>query len=76
MPTRKSLNDSWITQFTLGLSDEQYYCNDHSPEPVNERNYKPKENPLEEFTGERLGTVEYNHLTKEISIKIDGPEKD
>ena len=70
MPTRESLNDSWLAQFTLGLSDEQYYCQDHNPDYI-----PPKENNIP-LTGEKLGTVEYNSITKELSIKIDGPQKD
>jgi hypothetical protein len=70
MPTRKSLNDSWLAQFTLGLSDEQYYCQDHNPD------YKPSQDNNTKFTGEKIGTVEYNPIKKELSIKIDGSQKD
>jgi hypothetical protein len=70
MPTRKSLNDSWRAQFVLGISEEQYYCQDHNRDYIS-----PKDNDIK-LTGEKLGTVEYNPITKELSIKIDGTEKD
>jgi hypothetical protein len=76
MPTTKQLMDSWRAQFKMGLSGSDYYCNDHSPEPSNETNYKPKGDFLEELSGEKLGTVEYNSKTKTLSVKIDGPQKD
>jgi hypothetical protein len=62
MPTRKSLNDSWYAQFVLGLSDEQYYCQDHNP------NYKPSQNNNVKLTGENLGTVTYNPKTQRLTI--------
>ena len=70
MPTRKSLNDSWLAQFTLGMSDEQYYCQDYNP------NYVPPKDNNVKLSGEKIGTVEYNPITKELSVKIDGVEKD
>jgi hypothetical protein len=63
MPTKKSLNDSWLAQFILGLSDEQYYCQDHNPD------YVPQKDNNLEMKGEKLGTIEYNPITKKLSVK-------
>jgi hypothetical protein len=76
MPTRKDLHDSELAQFTLGLLDNNYYCNDHSPESVNERNYKPLENSITKFTGEKIGTIRYDPETKEMIFEADSLEKD
>ncbi|MCX6751092.1 MAG: hypothetical protein NTZ83_06550 [Candidatus Pacearchaeota archaeon] len=65
MPTRKDLNDSWKAQFTLGLSDEQYYCQDHNP------NYKSSQDNNVKLTGEKIGTVKYNPKTGELTVEID-----
>ena len=53
----------WRAQDILGLSDSQYYCNDHSPELINERNYRP-DNSSTEFTGEEFGTSKYDKKNK------------
>jgi hypothetical protein len=68
MPTDKQLFDSWRAQDILGLSHSQYYCNDHSPEPVNERNYNSNENAS--FTGEEFGASIYKPKTDEIKMFI------
>ena len=62
MPTRKSLNDSWLAQFTLDLSDEQYYCQDHNRDYV-----PPKDNPIR-LHGEKLGEVVYDPKTGKMTI--------
>lgn len=63
MPTRKDLHDSWRAQFILGMSDEQYYCQDHNPQYV-----PPKDNPVQ-LNGEQIGTIEYDPLTERILFK-------
>ncbi|MDD3151266.1 MAG: hypothetical protein PHV68_10615 [Candidatus Gastranaerophilales bacterium] len=64
MPTRKSLNDSWYAQFELGLSDEQYYCQDHNP------NYNPPKDNRVKLTGEKLGEVVYDPKTQRLTIDL------
>jgi hypothetical protein len=63
MPTRKSLNDSWYAQFILGLSEEQYTCQDHNPE------YAPKKDNSLELKGEKLGEIIYNPKTGRMTIE-------
>lgn len=63
MPTRKSLNDSWYAQFVLGLSDEEYYCQDHNS------NYVPPKNNPPKFSGEKLGEVVYDPQTGRLTIE-------
>ena len=65
MPTDKQLFDSWRANDILELSNGNY-CNDHSPEPVNERNYNNVESNLES-TGKKIGVISYNPKKIELS---------
>ena len=64
MPTTEQLFDSWESQYILGLSDEQYYCNDYSNEMTGNRDSLDDM----EFSGESIGTIEYDPKKGEISI--------
>jgi len=74
MPTRENLQDSLRVQFKLGLSDNQYYCTDHSQEPIVNRNYN---NPTKS-TGKEIGKMIYYPDTDEMIFKPNSgiPEKE
>lgn len=69
MPTIKQMHEMDIARHTLGLSNEEFYCQDYNPD------YKrPQE---KDNDGEKIGTV---YLTlkdgnEELNVEIDKTEK-
>jgi hypothetical protein len=55
MPTSKQIYEMQEAQNILGLSDEQFYCNDFSREPLNERNYSSRDSVLNEINSKTIG---------------------
>lgn len=66
MPTTKQLYKLWGAQFNLGLSNSEYYCQDHNPEGQS----TSRDTHSEKFTGETIGTIRYNPKTKEMEIEF------
>lgn len=66
MPTKKQMRDLEIFDFLWG--NPSYQGREHDSSPLTEKNYESEINSNNDYSGEILGKITYDPISKELNI--------